>query len=133
MGYTYYSYLILVTPESDLTFEKLRPACEPLLKQGCENITVESDGLTFHFAGDYKFYLHLNAEPHVEEESVEMAAEEFVPQDKKAAVASCRIRYEMHADPDPDMEYFNESLYILEVLENFAGVFIIDPHSGDFL
>jgi len=133
MAYSYYNYLILVSSESNISFENLQKACEKLLAMGCKNIETLDESLTLEFAEKYKFYLKLNKENHVVEESIEIAQQDFLVDKKKENIASCTSRYEMSADTDPNMDYFNESLFIIEIFEKFTGVFIFDPNSGEFL
>ncbi len=133
MAYSYYNYLILVSSESNINSENLHKACEKLLTMGCKNIETHDESFMLEFAEKYKFYLKLNRETYVAEESAEIARQDFVVDEKKENIASCKSRYEMSADADPNMDYFNESLFIIEIFEKFPGVFIFDPNSGDFL
>jgi hypothetical protein len=47
---------------------------------------------------------------------------------------NCSRRIEMYAEkPDPNMDYFNDSLFIIGEVEKFDGVYIFDPLQGGFV
>ena len=133
MGYTYYSYLAYITSDSaaDLpglharlqaSFAQLQLASEPLFTLADNELTITLT--TYHFT------IHYATEAHVHEEAQEFAADSPVdltgqPVDP-ARLGACTRRFELRGDPDPDMDYFNDSLTILEALEEFEGVIVLE-------
>ncbi len=70
--------------------------------------------------------LAINEEPSVVDESREIA-EALADSPEAAAVARCSRRVEVISDsPDPDMEHFNDYLIVVEVLQSFKGVVVVD-------
>lgn len=78
-------------------------------------------------SGKWAFYLCLNSEPWVIQESREIA--QALPEDLAVAVAitRCGRRIEVSSDPDPNMDYFNDYIFVVEVLQSFEGVITVDP------
>ena len=80
-----------------------------------------------------EFRLHLADEPFVAEESQGMA-EYFAECPRSPKIAKCKRRVEITcADPDPDMAHFNDYLFVLHALEEFRGVILFDPRSGELI
>lgn len=131
MSYTYYKYSIYIQPDSNADIDVLKTNLElfyseaevqPVISQADNQLTVTFD--------DYNFYIALSNDKHVKEEAAEIAAEyetdwneEPFDQDK---LKSCNRRFELWADDDEDMDYFNDSLFILETIESFNGVTIFN-------
>ena len=135
MGYSYYSYLVLLTDESDFSLAELAARLEHFYgKAGQGNVAVVTKEESLKVkVGDYAFQLHYNQEDYVVEESQEIAEDAATNHPDKARIAACRRRLEIAGEDDPDMDYFNDSLYLLEIIETFSGVFIFDPYDGRFL
>lgn len=68
----------------------------------------------------------------VAEESQEIAQAyaEFRPD--REAIAQCRQRIVVNSAPDPEMEHFNDFVFVLESLEKFPGAVLFDPQNESF-
>lgn len=90
--------------------------------------TVRHEGNTISLAsGGWTIYLNLNSKPWVIEESREIA--KAIPEStaEVVAITCCSRRVEVISDPDPDMEHFNDYVFVVEVLQSFKGVIAVDP------
>jgi hypothetical protein len=48
-------------------------------------------------------------------------------------IAICNRRIATHADDDPNMDYFNDYIFVLEALESFDGLILFDPVAGSLI
>lgn len=127
MSYTFYSYSIYIQPDSNADLDVLKDNIEAFYSNDDIQpvITLAKKQLTLSF-GDYNFYITLSDAPQVMEEAAEIAAayqtdwnEEPFDQQK---LSTCNRRFELWADDDEDMDYMNDSLFILQTIESFKGV-----------
>ncbi|AFY76491.1 MAG: hypothetical protein IGR93_00985 [Hydrococcus sp. C42_A2020_068] len=51
----------------------------------------------------------------------------------KAEIAACDRRLEIICQPDPDLDYFNNYLFVLEELGSFVGAKTWEGITGKFL
>jgi tetratricopeptide (TPR) repeat protein len=123
MGYNYYNYLVPIERSAEP-----RALFDQITEKFAAKFTTERirDTITVKF-DDWKMWVHFSEEPHVIIESQEMAENSGRPE-----LADCPARLEIHAEDDPNMDYFNEHLYVLEVIEPNKGVYIFDPVNGTF-
>lgn len=131
-----YEHLILIAFDSDFDFYRLTKYLKDFYARTDKrkvNIELQGDTLVL-LVERYPFYLLLSDEPHVLEESVEMAEAWTGEASEKSRIAQSGRRLEMRTDhPDPEMKYFNDSLYILEAVEEFDGIYIFSTASGEFV
>jgi hypothetical protein len=131
-----YEHLILITFDSDFDYFRLTKYLKDFYARTDKrkvNIELQGDTLIV-LVEKYPFYLLLSDEPHVLEESAEMAEAWTGDPAEKSRIAQSGRRLEMRTDrPDPEMKYFNDSLYILEAVEEFDGVYIFNAASGEFV
>jgi hypothetical protein len=131
MAYTFYQYLAFIQPDSDADLTVLKNNLEsfyakssrlPKISQIDKAITVDFD--------NYKFEIFLSDGSHVIEEAAEMANDRVTDYaensfDKEKLKTSSK-RFEISGEDDPDMDYFNDSLFIVETTEKFKGVIVFD-------
>ena len=95
------------------------------VKRRGNTVTVEAPG--------WSLEVHLADEPFVAEESRDMAAH-FSACPRSAEIALSKRRVEIvSTDADPDMEHFNDFVFVCETLEKFRGLILFDPRSGDLM
>ena len=114
----------LLRPASNFTLddaaERLR-----LKFPGC-SVTRNGDQITVA-KGDWEIELRLNTDPGVLAESADLA-EKIAGMEDGGDIAACSRRVDVWSDtPDPMMEYFNDFVLVIEVLQSFQGVIAIDP------
>lgn len=147
MGHTYYKVHVLIHPRSALTFESLVEA----LKKRFRNVEVGTNlcVLTWqHFSASldidledvdkiprWSMRVYWEDEPHVLEEALEIAQDHAheLNESELKEIAMCDKRISTAGDPDPNMDFFNDYVHVLEVFETFSDVFVLDPQAGQFL
>jgi hypothetical protein len=81
----------------------------------------------------WAFRLAYEADPHVAEESKEIAEHCAASDLNESLVAGCRRRITVTGDADPTMDHFNDYLVIEEALMNLPGVILFDPQEKTFI
>jgi hypothetical protein len=79
-------------------------------------------------------YITLNYDPYVSKEAIEIAEKYiFEDHDRKASLENCNSRFEVYSDPDPNMDYFNFYVWVVELLCEYKGAVAFDPQSLYFI
>ncbi|PZR22645.1 MAG: hypothetical protein DI535_25700 [Citrobacter freundii] len=131
MGYTFYQYLAFIQPDSDAEPGKLKHYLESFYAGGVRppQIILTDKLITVAF-DSYNFRIHYSDEPHVAVEAAELAEDSDADWSEKhfdkEKLKSSSKRFELSGDPDYDMDYFNDSLYIVEIIEKFNGVIVFN-------
>lgn len=131
-----YSLLALLTDQTTLTLDALaeriqeRFSCDPDLK-----VLVERGKNDLLLVGwsDWSFQLDYETEPHVAVESSQIAADFAATHPARSQIAACQRRLSLSGGDDPQMDHFNDYLFIVEILESFKGVYLFDPYEGTFV
>lgn len=134
MGFTYYNNLILLSDKSDASIEKLYNKLKEFYKKDTREIkiTLDEDEITLAFV-NWNLYVGFSNEDNVLEESKEMAEMSAKGKAEQNEIAKCKTRFEMSADPDPNMDFFNDSCYVLEMIESFNDVYVFDSNDSSFM
>jgi hypothetical protein len=133
MSFTNYSYLVFLPIESNHTLKSLKKELEDFydeMDESSAKISIEGAEMRIDLEG-YSFFLNENQDVHVKEESAEIASE-FAPDDIKDKVAQCARRWELSGVPDPNMDFFNDHLYVLEAVEKLGHCYIFDQNESSF-
>jgi hypothetical protein len=80
----------------------------------------------------WSFRLYLENKPHVIFESREMADKFAQNRPDKAVIVSCDRRLFLGCDPDPNMDFFNDYVIIVQILDEIEGAIVFDPNNGKF-
>ncbi|MEO6305219.1 MAG: hypothetical protein ABIP51_18815 [Bacteroidia bacterium] len=132
MASAYYSYLAFIEPGSDANLEILKTNLDEFYAKPTitnkPDITLNSRSITLTFNDGYAFYINLSNEQHVNGEAKEFADTNDLdwyekPVDKEKLL-SCTSRLEIYGEDDYNMNYFNDSLYIVETIGAFKGVIV---------
>lgn len=120
----------LLKPDSDFTM----PEAARRLAAKFPTFTVDEKGDTIAVSSaDWEIQLTLNESATVLDESREMARHIGGAEDA-TDVAACARRVEVSSDtPDPEMDYFNDYLCVIEVLQSFQGLIAVDPKEPSLL
>ena len=133
MGYTFYSYLIMLSDNSDATLEKLKNMLEDIYSKDDRNIKISLDQNCITLTIDnWNLYIGYSSESHVINESREISEQFAEGMPEQSTIAKCKARFEMSANPDPDMSFFNDSCFVQERIESFNEVFIFDTNESTF-
>lgn len=128
MANTFYSYSAYITPSSNADITVLKDYLEDFYQEENPEILLSDNEIKITFDNEYNFYIYLATEEHVNQEALEIADDletDFNENlyDKEKLKAS-KKRFEMWGDPDFDMDYFNDSLFIIEQIEKFNDIII---------
>lgn len=132
MASTFYSYLAFLTPASDANLIVLKNNlknfyAKPVIENKPE-IILDDNQITILFEDDYRLYIAFSEEIYVNEEALELAQESELDWNENAVdktkLESCQKRFEIWGDDDFDMDYFNDSLFVIEEIEKFDDVII---------
>jgi len=132
MANTFYSYLAFLQPSSNGNLLVLKQNLETFYEKQTvadkPEITLDDNLITLVFNEEYEFHVFFSDEEHVNQEAKELAEEyEFDwnenPFDKEK-LKTCIKRFEVWGDDDFDMDYFNDSLFIIDEIEKFTDVII---------
>ena len=132
MANTFYSYLAFITPTSDASLIALKNNLEtfydrPVIENKPE-ILLEDNQINIIFDDEYQLYIAFSEEEYVNEEALEIAQEQQLDWNEntfdKTVLETCRKRFEIWGDDDFDMDYFNDSLFVIEQIEQFSDVII---------
>jgi len=128
MANSFYSYSAYISPSSNADIKVLKEFLDAFYQESDNKITLNDNQITITFDDEYNFYIYLAEEEHVNQEALEIAdylEEDWNenPYDKEKLKAS-KKRFEIWGDPDFDMDYFNDSLFIIEQVEKFNDIII---------
>lgn len=133
MGYTYYRNLIVIPEGHPITLaDLLLPLTQKFNRQ--DWITVEfktETQLAIHHADGWELRVSLENAPFAALENQEIAKRFVRDEQDRAIVASSTSYLSTAADPDPQMRYFDEYVSLLEVLEQYPDLYILDPNNGE--
>ena len=132
MSNSFYSYLAFIPPTSDADIKVLKKYLDSFYTHSGivkkPSISLKDNKITVTFDDDYKFFISLSGKEHVIEEAIEFAESGGLDWTDKPfnieKLITCNKRFEIWAQEDYDMDYFNDSLYIIEQIEKFKDVII---------
>jgi hypothetical protein len=130
-----YESLILVDPDVTITAEQLAAELRRFYqgKAGAPaEIAHAGQDVRLRWPG-YLLEVGRSSVPHVLIESQELALKFAREHPARDRIASCTCRFEVSGDDDPDMEHFNDSLYVGEALSRLGSVYRFEQASCEFL
>ena len=128
-GYSYQYYLLLKTSENFLPV--IAKQLENHLKTRKDNTKIsfhDDNHLLVKMDEDYYFHFWFDNNEGTQSEIKEIAQNYDGVKDKNL-LSSCQSRIEFWGDEDQDMNFFNDSLFLLEQLGNTPA--IIDVKTGE--
>jgi hypothetical protein len=134
MSYSYQAFVMLPTensPSPDLVKQQIQQRFD--LANPVAQIAIEPNHITITVE-DWQLRIATNGDPYVLIESQEIAAAHLESDDpKQAELATYGFRLEISCDEDPNMDYFNYYIYVLEALSGFPGAIVFDPSTTGFI
>lgn len=128
MANSFYSYSAYIANSSNADITVLKEYLDSFYASDHPEITLIDNQIKITFDDDYNFYVYLSNEKHVKEEAKEIAAD--LEEDwnenlyDKEKLKTSTKRFEIWGDPDFDMDYFNDSLFIIDQVEKFNDIII---------
>jgi len=130
-----YESMLLIHPDKPIGTATLASELRSFY-QGSDQSAIITErgqsGLDLQFK-DYIFRLDFDRSPHVLEEAADIAARFGANTGKQQRIAACTSRFEVRADDDPEMNYFNDFMYIIEASQRIGEVYAFDTASRSFL
>ncbi|AWK06921.1 hypothetical protein HYN56_22890 [Flavobacterium crocinum] len=132
MANTFYSYSAYILPSSNATLTALKEHLNTFYQESDNGdqpeIVLSNNQITITFNEEYRFYINLSEEKHINEEALEIAQDleedwNEKPFDKEK-LKTAQKRFEVWGDKDFDMDYFNDSLFIIDQIEKFSDIII---------
>lgn len=135
-GYSYQYYLLLKTSENFLIV--IAKQLENHLKTRKDNTEIsfhDDNHLLVKMDKDKDYYFHFWFDNSDDTQSeIKEIAQNYDGVKDKNLLSSCQSRIEFWGDEDQDMNFFNDSLFLLEQLENSPEIVaIIDVKTGEEL
>lgn len=132
-----YKLLILAPAEISPSLEKLAKAIRTQFSTPNEKrkITVSIRGGTLRVTieNKFRFFIGFSSEPHVLKESQEIAEKFAAQHPDHAAIAAASCRFELGSGRDPQMDHFNDMVFICHAAESLGRVYIFNPRSMEFV
>jgi hypothetical protein len=129
-----YESLVLVDPEAAVTAGQLASELRRFYAGAQDAPEIVQSGETVSLQwSDYMLEVGESHAPHVLEESAEIAAERAAAHPDKERIARCACRFEISGPEDPDMDHFNDYLFVGEALARLGRVYRFEQASGEFL
>lgn len=130
-----YDYLAMVSEDSTISLESLKEKLDKFYASDDRNTSISLHDQSIHLQiENFTFYISWNEDEYVLIESHDIAKNFATQRADKDQIASCKKRIEMSdTNDDIDVDYFNDSLYIMEIMESFSGVFVFNPQDGNFM
>jgi hypothetical protein len=128
-----YEALVLVDPQTDISVEQLVSELENFYSSSAKRPSISRSGdlITLAWPG-YALEVGRSSLPDVLEESAELARSFAASHPEKSRISCAKTRFELSGDEDPDMDYFNDFLFVIEALQRLGNVYHFDPGAGEF-
>lgn len=132
MAHSFYSYLVFILPGSNANLDTLKNELTDFYSgpemDNKPTISINGNELDLRFEDGYTFLVVFSDEAHVNVEARELAEDQTLdwneqPVDQNA-LAQSTSRFEIGGEEDDDMDYFNDSLFIIQKIEEFNNVVI---------
>ncbi|WP_119072222.1 hypothetical protein [Aggregatilinea lenta] len=126
-----YRTMVLIPDQQELTFSDLASKLQSrFVRMNDIDITLEGAHRLILHHGEWSLAVEWEAAPEVAVESADIARLFASEVADRAVIASCSTRITIAAQFDPTMRYFNDYVFVLEVLEAIPGLFLFDPEEG---
>jgi hypothetical protein len=133
VGYRYYRLTAFVPPTSTLTFQQIAERIKEYI--GTSNnvrVSLGEKQVSISYDG-WSLRVYWEDEHYVMSESKDFAEHPLTPEPYRTFIASCHRRITTAADDDPNMDYFNDYVIVINALESFGEFVIHDDNTNEFL
>ena len=129
----YYNAFVLCPRYSNASVELAESQFRHFFEETSERIIREGHNKLVLKVNDWSLRVHFNSQPYVLEESKELAQYYAANRADKDLIAACASRFEIISDLDPEGNYFNYYVFVVELLEQFAGAITFDCQVRNFV
>lgn len=128
-----YNYLIYLRADAQKTLPELHDNLKSHFagkKSSPHSFQLDADKIILRYK-KYAFHIHENQQHYIGEELHDLlensGKKDFAGRDvDMPGFANAVKRFELHGDDDLDMNYFNESLFIIDFFENDASYLVFE-------
>ena len=132
MAYTPYKLLVFIPPLSSVTLEEVVEKLRT--KFASQKVSIARSGEKVVIKREsWSLNVYWEDEPHVLEEAQEIADHFANHRPDKDVIASSQRRLTTAGDPDPNMDYFNDYVWMIEAFEAIPEFIIFDANNGKFM
>lgn len=135
-----YHAMILVPPHNTVSLQNIEEKLRTFYTNDQRRIQFSYDrdyaeGALFLklSVNDWICKIYFLTDDDIIEEAREMAEESAANHPEKNLIASCASRFEIACAPDANMDYFNDYVWVLNVIETFPPVYIWDEAAQNFI
>lgn len=129
-----YKALVLLPPTSSASIEEAEDKLRTFYRNNeCDVIIQRCETVIDVIIGGWTCSVHLSSEPYVLVESQEMAELFAAARPDQEEIATCNRRFEVVVGTDPNMDYFNDYLFVLQALESFSGAKVWEGAAQEFI
>ena len=131
---TMYESLILVDPDTDISTEQVASELRDFYKGDASaphEIKVHGQTISLCWP-DYSIEICREAQPHVLDESAELAEQYAAQHPDRERISRCTCRFSTHAEDDEDLAHFNDYLFVGEAIARLGKVYRFDQSSAEF-
>lgn len=126
-----YRTMVLIPDQHELTFSDLVSKLQSrFVRLNDIDITLEGAHRLVLRHGEWTLVVDWEVAPEVAVESADIARFFAREVADRAVIAACSTRITIATQPDPAMRYFNDYVFVLEVLEAIPGLFVFNPDEG---
>ena len=130
-----YQCLVLLDPDTQITTEQLALELRRFYAGNSRaplEIAVSAQNVILRWP-EYTLKVATSSLPYVLEESSDLADKCGATHPAQGRIARCHTRFEIVGDDDPDIDYFNDYLFVGETLRRLGVVYRFDQASTEFL
>jgi hypothetical protein len=131
-----YKLLILAPAETSPSLKKLKEAISTQFASFTppQNVALSIRGNTLTVTvNKFRFFIGFSCEPHVLQESREIAERFGAQHPERAAIAAISCRFELSSGVKNAMDHFNDMIFICHAAESIGPVYIFDPRAKEFV
>jgi hypothetical protein len=129
LDFCQYEYWLLIGDNSNFDLPMFIKKVENILKEA----NLEQIDKDYYFTlKKWILWLGFNDGESIKEESEEISLK-MKDLEKREKVRNSKIRIDMIATKDKQMNHFNDHIFVLEAFETFKDVFIYNPRNGTFV
>lgn len=130
-----YESAVLVDPEAEITIAQVAAELHRFYDAkpwAPTRMDLHGQTLSLRWPG-YLLEVARESLPHVVDESEEIARRYAASHAHRDRIARCAVRFSTSGDDDPNMDHFNDYLYVGEAIGRLGRVYRFDQSTCEFL
>jgi hypothetical protein len=130
-----YEALLLIDPDTPVTIKSLQVELEKFYKTDLkrpDSIRLMDCEIQLVWP-DFTLTINYSEAPYVIELSREVAGQFAKMPEISEQVRQCRACFEITGDDDPDMDHFNDYVFVIQAAEHLGTIYAFDPVAGELI